>query len=758
MPRRQPNTPPTLANYLLSFLAGSFILCLFATSQKLLVGAPLIAKGYVAPVLYGGCVAVILRRWIARAQTSEHLRKLSERRYGQLFDQSSELIFTLTEEGLIRYTNPACQKVLGYTQANLAGRRITELISATCLNQWQSDVRRLHEQEYLPPLHTTLVGGQGQKIYLAGNLYLEHPDTNSYDIRAVFQDISSQKLAQEALESSEKKLSTIFHNSSAAVITVDCQGNFIKVNEAFCQMVGYPEQEIYHKCWRDLCHPEDWPKLEHLREKARGSNNARFEFEVRLKHRADRPVWGLLSSSWVTNSAGEPDFTVAIIQDISDGKLAHERIKKLSLYDPLTGLPNRSRLRRKMEEALSGEDCVGLLTLDLDKFKQINDTLGPTAGDRLLQDVADRLRAIRPGNALLSRTGGDEFALLLTSLDCPTILSELARKILEILEQPFSFTSRPIVTSASIGLVFSCENSSNAESLLMHADSAMYAAKERGGNQFQFFSSQMNEKMLERLTLEEQLRTAIDHNELELYYQPQIDLKNNRVCGFEALLRWNHPQRGLLTPNHFISIAEECGFITTIDSWVINQACCQNAQWQQQGFPAVTVAVNLSSQQFHQPELEQYVKQVLQRSGLDACYLELELTESSVMEDLNQAEQTMQQLRQLGVALAIDDFGTGYSSLSYLKHFPLTHLKIDRSFVCDLCNNTEDQSITNAIIALAKSLNLRVIAEGVESAGQLEYLQQNACHEIQGYLFSPPLPADECPSFLTGYTNVKTSA
>lgn len=753
MSRRQPTSHLTFTDYLISFLAGSFILCLFATSQKFLVGAPLIAKGYIAPLIYGGTVAVILRRWITRAKTSESLRTLSERRYGQLFDQSNELIIALTGDGNIRYTNPACQTALGFTDTELTELNIEKLIEQNLLPQWKIDVNRLHLQGYLPPLRTTLIGKHAQKIYLEGNLYFEHPDSQSLDFRAVFQDVSLRKQAQAALVSSEKKLSTIFHNSSAAVVTVDQSAKFIKVNDAFCRMLGYTEDEIYTKNWQDLCHPEDWPKLEHLRDRALNSHDNSFEIELRLNHRVDRPVWGLLSSSWVSDCDGTPEYTVAIIQDISDGKLAKERIKKLSLYDPLTGLPNRSRLRRIIEKAFINKSCIGLLSLDLDKFKVINDSLGPTAGDRLLQKIAERLRSIESAKGLLARTGGDEFALLISDLDSPAILSEIARKILESLATPFTFAGKQIYTTASIGIVFSCDKNTNAESLLMHADSAMYAAKEQGGNRFQFFSAEMNQRMLERLQLEDQLRRAISKQQLELYYQPQIQLDSLTVCGVEALIRWNHPDFGLLEPAHFISIAEECGMISQIDTWVMEEACRQSVLWQQQGLPAMTMSVNISSLQFRQPELCQQVEKILQQTGLTPSNLKIELTESSVMDDIVQAEQTMQQLRQLGVSLAIDDFGTGYSSLSYLKHFPITHLKIDRSFICDLTENLEDQSITNAIIALAHSLELRVIAEGVETTEQLNYLKQNSCHEIQGFIFSPALPVTECQSFVQAFHN-----
>ena len=584
MPRRQPTSHLSATDYLITFLAGAFILCIFSTSQKLLIGVPLMPKGYIAPLLYGGTVAIILRRMMARAKTSEHLRKLSERRYGQLFDHSHELIIALSGDGNIRYTNPACQSVLGFKDNELTEMNIEKLIDANSLLQWENDVQRLHQQGYLPPLRTTLVGKQAQKINLEGNLYFEHPDSHSHDYRAVFQDVSLRKRAQADLESSEKKLSTIFHNSSAAVVTVDQQGHFIKVNEAFCQMIGYPEDEVLNKNWQDLCHPEDWPKLEHLREKALHSNDSRFEIELRLNHRADRPVWGLLSSSWVSDSEGTPKYTVAIIQNISDGKLANERIKKLSLYDPLTGLPNRSRLRRAIEEAFVNANCIGLITIDMDKFKEINDSLGPTAGDQLLQEISARLRTIETADSLLARTGGDKFALLLSPLDSPAILSEYARKILDILATPLIFAGKQVYTSASIGIVFNCDENTNAESMLMHADSAMYSAKEKGGNRFQYFSAAMNQQIQERLNLEEQLSRALDNGELELFYQPQINLDNMTVCGVEALLRWNHPERGLLLPAQFISIAEDCGLIVRIDTWGWKRRAAKTSDGNSRGY------------------------------------------------------------------------------------------------------------------------------------------------------------------------------
>ena len=426
---------------------------------------------------------------------------------------------------------------------------------------------------------------------------------------------------------------------------------------------------------------------------------------------------------------------------------AEERVRHLAHFDELTGLPNRSMFNQRLSHALArarrAEEPLAILFIDLDRFKNINDTLGHEAGDRVLKEIAQRLRGCLREVDTVSRLGGDEFVVLIEGPPRAADVAEVAQKILAAVARPVLLESQEFHLSASIGISTFPGDSDDLQSLMKNADIAMYRAKERGKNQFQFYSAQINVHTLERVALESDLRYALERNEFLLHYQPKVDIAGNRIVGMEALVRWQQPGKALIAPAQFIPLAEETGLIVPIGEWVLKTACLQNKAWQDQGLPRLRMAVNLSPRQFAHESLLQDVARVLKETGLDPAWLELEITESMVMRQPEQAVALLGSLRAMGIHLSIDDFGTGYSSLSYLKRFPLDSVKIDRSFILDIPGSDDDVAITQAIIAMAHSLRLKVIAEGVETEEQLRFLRENGCDEMQGYYFCRPLPEAE---------------
>jgi diguanylate cyclase (GGDEF)-like protein/PAS domain S-box-containing protein len=443
---------------------------------------------------------------------------------------------------------------------------------------------------------------------------------------------------------------------------------------------------------------------------------------------------------------------------------AEAQIRQLALYDSLTGLPNRHLFKEQLSDAVARADrsdqALVMLSLNLDRFKRINDTLGREVGDLVLKEVASRLiKSVRQTDYItrsdskaasqhIARQGGDEFTVLLGELNQAQEATKVARRILEALSQPFNQEGHEIVMSASIGIAVYRLDGNDADTLLKNADAAMHYAKEQGKNNYQYYNDKMNNSAFQGMTLESNLHKALERDEFSLHYQPKIDVKSGSITGAEALIRWRHPDLGLVSPAEFIPMAEESGLIIPIGEWVLDSACAQLRAWREGGLTPVPVAVNLSAKQFHQQNIAAVVMRALQDHSVDPRLLELEITESTAMRNAEATSTTLRDLKALGVRIAIDDFGTGYSSLSYLKRFPIDSLKIDRSFVTDLPGNQDDATIAQAIIIMAHALRLKVIAEGVENEAQLEFLTANGCDEVQGYYFSRPLPAGPCTQLL----------
>ncbi len=471
-----------------------------------------------------------------------------------------------------------------------------------------------------------------------------------------------------------------------------------------------------------------------------------------------------VSGSALRTRDGDVIAAVFVMCDVTDRRRAQDRIRFLAYNDAQTGLPNRLQfdrvVRTMLEKAAEKQRPVTLLYLDIDRFKRVNDTLGHDAGDQLLIAVADRLRACvttsnplsldrsRALNGFVARLGGDEFAIALSGIDQIMQVRRVARFILDEFARPFIVDDTDLFVSASIGIAQFPRDGTDTQQLLKAADTAMYNAKETGRSNYKFYREDMEQAVVTEIDLEADLRRALDDNQFEVHYQPQIDFRTGAIIGCEALLRWNHPERGFVSPARFVPVAEESGLICAIGQWVLMTACQQNRAWHDMGFDELKVAVNLSERQFVQNTLVLIASQALAKSGLPPSALELELTEGTIMRNVRDTQFTLNELKAMGIHISVDDFGTGYSSLSYLKKFPIDIIKIDRSFVDDIENATDDAAITAAIIAMARALNLDVIAEGVETDGQARVLLAKGCHLMQGYHFSRPLPADAFTEFL----------
>ena len=551
--------------------------------------------------------------------------------------------------------------------------------------------------------------------------------------------------ARKQLEQQRQLAATVFEAASEGIVILDPDYRLLSVNQAFSQVTGYRQEDLVGRNVMSLISSRDTRRQYQLiRLELESTGSWRGELIETRKNGELYPQW--LQLNVVRDSRGNVSHIVGFFADLSARREAEERLRYLSHYDELTGLANRTLFKERLHEASqrarqSGRS-IALLHIDLDRFKLLNDSLGHEVADQLLRQMSRRLTQAVSEADTIARLSGDEFAILLDSYGSLSSLARLASRLLTKLRMPMTVGGEELVISASLGISLLPDNAREISALISQANMAMQHAKHLGGNTFQFFTDNLQACTLERLQLETQLRKAIDSDQLEVFYQPKLRLSDGSLNGAEALVRWRHPELGLVPPNDFIGLAEETGLIAAIGEIVLRQACQQAYEWQQQGLAEIRVSVNLSVHQLRQGNLVSLVRQVLVETGLAPQFLELELTESQLLDNVESVISTFQQLRNLGVQLAIDDFGTGYSSLSYLKRFPVDCVKIDQTFIRDLSPGSEDAAITRAIIAMAHSLELKVVAEGVETREQLDFLKSQRCDEVQGFLISKPVPAE----------------
>jgi diguanylate cyclase (GGDEF)-like protein/PAS domain S-box-containing protein len=562
-------------------------------------------------------------------------------------------------------------------------------------------------------------------------------------------DVTAQRRIEEALRLSERRYRSLFDHNLAGVYSSTLEGVLLDCNDSFARIFGYASREdaLRQAAWDFYVRPED-------REAALArllDRRALSDYEVCLRRKDGSLVWVLESEALTDGPDGRPIIEGTLI-DISERKRAEEQVKHLAFHDPLTNLANRllfnDRLTMAVAQAHRHNQKLAVLFLDLDRFKVINDSLGHTVGDGLLRQVAERIQGLVREGDTVARLGGDEFILLVPGITSEEDAAKIAHKICSAIRQPFSIDGRELFVTTSMGVSTYPSDGHDSETLVRNADSAMYRAKEQGRDNYQLYTPAMNARAIERLSLESRLRQALANNELELHFQPFIDLRTAELLGAEALLRWRHPDLGLVPPKEFIPLAELSGLIVPIGEWVLHKACEEARKWHEKGFEDMTVSVNLSSRQFQQTDLLRQIREALEETGLEPGALDLEITESNAMQNAEHSIHTLWGLKKHGVRISMDDFGTGYSSLNYLKRFPIDRIKLDQSFVRDLPTDKDDAAIAMAVIAMGRSLELTVIAEGVETEEQLDFLRTHHCDQLQGFLLSRPLPAEAFQEFL----------
>jgi len=658
----------------------------------------------------------------------------------QILNHIQEAVITMDLAGFITGWNQGASRLFGYAEDEVVGRNVLFLYAD------ENDEDSSFEDAFLErgghELEVRRRRKSGEIFWASLQLSLLRDDNQQpVGLIGFLSDITDRRASDDML----KLHASIFERSEEAILITDAKETIISINAAFTLITGYPAADVVGqtpKKFRSGRHDKAfyetmWQKL---------GETGYWQGEL-WDRRADGeiyPKWVSIGS--VKNSAGDVTHYFSIFSDISDRKRAEGRIHHLAFFDSLTNLPNRALFGQLADQAMiesRRKDSHGaFLFIDLNRFKPINDTLGHEVGDRVLQEIANRFRNCLRGADVVCRLGGDEFVVGLFDITTRDHAGLVAQKLLASLDDPIIIDDGELKLGAAIGVSVYPEDGTDAETLLRLADIAMYRAKETGPDAFTFYSQDMNVRAVDRLNVENGLRRAIARDELKLYYQPKVNIATGAIIGAEALVRWLHPERGMVPPSEFIPVAEESGLIVHIGTWVMEAACKQARTWLDAGFPPMHIAVNLSARDFS-IGLPQRVDQLLKDHGIGPEWLELEITEGMLMNNTETVITMMNEISALGIALSLDDFGTGYSSLSYLKRFPIDTLKIDRSFVINIPDDGNDCAIAGAIISMSKQLKHNVIAEGVETLDQLAFLKSLGCDEIQGYLFSPPVPPEK---------------
>jgi diguanylate cyclase (GGDEF)-like protein/PAS domain S-box-containing protein len=594
------------------------------------------------------------------------------------------------------------------------------------------------------PVHYATTHRRADGVLLAVDVTINafHCDGRALLV-ALVRDADRAPPGSPVRERDERFRATFCH---AAVGLAHCalDGSFLLVNHKLCETLGYSMADLGALSVDAITHMDDRLEGQAMLGAFLSGKITHYARELRFIRKGGAALWVNVTASLALDSGACALYMILVIEDVTRRKQVEHELLHLANHDVLTGLPNRALLQDRLAQACAHSARSGkpfaFMLIDLDRFKNINDSLGHGVGDRVLVEVARRLKDAVRACDTVARLGGDEFVLLLVDVVRPEDVAAFARKMQAALEPALAIDEHEFFPTASVGISLYPRDGHDKQSLLKNADTAMYRAKAAGRNTFQFYTLEMNERALERLTLEGRLQHALERDEFVLVYQPQVDIASGAVVGMEALLRWRVGGEDVIAPDEFIPIAEECGLIVPLGEWVLRAACAQSRAWREAGLPAWKMAVNLSARQFKHPGMEAMIATVLRETGCAANTLELEITESVILDDPHEAARTLHRLSAMGIELSIDDFGTGYSSLSYLKRFPINALKIDRSFVRDISTDPDDAAIAHAITVLAHSMNLKVVAEGVETRDQLDFLRSQRCDQMQGFYFSRPLP------------------
>ena len=674
--------------------------------------------------------------WAEHVFTVMRDLRFADDRYLQIVESLQEGIWVVDKNQNMIYANQHLADILGYDMDDLQGQQLFQLMTGDYASTCKARLKRIkpgatenYEIEFLHKAGHSLMT---EVTMTAMEDAFGGPD--GFIISVV--DVTQQRT--QALQL--KMLSSAVEQSGTMVMITNRAGDIEYVNPKLCKATGYSKEEVTDMKARMLqSEGSDEQRAEMLATTEMGND---WHGDVHIRKKNDDEFWALTTISAIRDDTGQISHYISVGEDVSELKEAHLKMEQLAYVDSLTGLANRLLFRDRLEQVLKSvqrnNTQAALLFLDLDQFKRINDSLGHDVGDALLMKVAEMLRQCVRHQDTVARMGGDEFVILLTDVDGMAGASAVARKILNIMQNPNRLLRHEIIVTPSIGITMAPDDSLNADILLKNADLAMYRAKSMGRNNYQFFTEEMNAQVLDNLMIENELRHAIDNNELILDFQPQMSLRASQLTGVEALVRWIHPEKGLMDPDAFIPVAEQAGLMVHLGEWILRNACRQWREVEKQGMPPVKLAVNLSARQFRDQYLLNMIQNILSETDFKPIQLQLEITETTLMDNLEHAVSILEQIKSLGISVSIDDFGTGYSSLNYLKRLPIDELKVDRSFIRDIPEDKDDMAITSAVIAMAHELKIKVVAEGVETREQWDFLKKNKCDYAQGYLLGKP--------------------
>ena len=695
-------------------------------------------------------------RYLFRAYLALLDLRAAKERNAAILNAIPDTLFRMNNAGLVLEARDAARTT--HQDAPLPGHELSRSYPVEIAQHLIEKMHHARESGTVQNFDFSLQDERGEGQYFETRVAM----IDAQEAICLVRDITGRKRAEVALGRSRAKLQQAQAVARLGSWHLNMETKSLELSPETYRIFGLAEDtDVSYELFLSLVHPDDAGAVKRAWDAALTGQPYCTEHRIQVNGRVG---WMLEQAELEFSADGVLVGAVGTVQDVTDRKETENRIFRLAYFDSLTGLPNRQsfleRVGREVKRAQQSGKKVGILFMDLDGFKNINDTMGHNAGDLILQWAADRLhQGIRPSDAVsrakdmageveLARLGGDEFTALILDIGHPEDAWVVAHRLRDLMRRPFVLDGREVVLTTRIGIAVYPDDGDDAATLLKHADTAMYHAKEKGRDNCQFYSASLTRQAMQRLNLESNLRLALERGEFSLVYQPQFDLEAGRVLSVEALIRWKHPEQGMIPPMDFIPLAEENGLIVPIGEWVLHTACAAAADWQRAGY-GLRVAVNLSPMQFKDPNLVQAVFAALSRTGLSPALLELEVTEGAVMEDSGATLATLNALRTGGVHVALDDFGTGYSSMSYLKRMPLNNLKVDQSFVKGLADDPENQAIVRAILSLAKSLGFSVTAEGVETLEQAQALKRMACDTLQGYYFSRPVPASDIPALLT---------
>jgi len=701
--------------------------------------------GLVALAIVG--MRVVGRRAARTVQQVHELLERNEALFRAMVRDTNDIMAVLDARGILVYASPATERILGLDIEPLIGTSVFDLIHpedrGTASSAFHAVVENPRAGQRVECRLRHADGGW-RAVEALGTNMLDDPSVGGLVISA--RDLTDRRRAEADLREAQERFRSAFEHAPIGMALVALDGRVFRVNRALAGILGRSEHELLRSTLDDLSHPDDVELARASLGSLLAGDVAADQYEQRFQHRAGHPVWLAVSTSLVRDVEQRPLYFVSQLEDITERKANGEALVHQAIHDPLTGLPNRllfvERLGRELARAARRRERVAVLFLDLDRFKVVNDSLGHSAGDRLLVAVADRLSAAMGPTDVVARFGGDEFVVLSRNTSSEETAELLAERLAAVVAKPLTLLEGEVFVTASIGIALSEGRDDTPETLLRNADAAMYRAKENGRDRAELFDAPTHHRAVDHLRTGTALHRALERGELRVHYQPVLDLATMALTGFEALIRWQHPERGLVPPGEFVPLAEETGLIVPIGIWALEEACRQTVRWHQssQG-RRVSISVNLSPRQLAEPALPNDVARVLAQTGMDPDSLWLEITESTLMRDTESALGVLGALRALGVHLAVDDFGSGYSSLAYLQQLPVETLKIDRAFIAGV-HERDSSAITTAIVGLARALGLTSVAEGIEQPNQLDALREMGCQFGQGFLFGPARPAD----------------